>query len=157
MKLRPGKFLYNTSVLHVENSVCIGDKIIKPVFRDNHGLFLRLPVPDHTNQIFDGGNIQIGGRFVQYENVRADCVSRCTGNFLLFPAGQGKQAPVQQFFQLEAVGGFLQTLPHLRDRQGHVFTPKNNLAGGIYIVELCPWVLEYRSHPLPDLIKRIVF
>ena len=144
-------------MLHVENSVCIGDKIIKPVFCDDHRLFLGLPVPDHANQIFDGGNIQVGGWLVQHEDVRVDCIGRGAGDFLLFSAGQGKQAPVQQFFQLEAVDGFLQTLPHLRDRQGHVFTPKNNLAGGIYIVELCPWVLEYRSHPLPDLIKRIVF
>ena len=75
-------------------------------------------------------------------------IQRCPGGlrrqrrrrFLLFSTGQSKQAPIQQFFQLEAVDSLLQTLPHLWDRQGHVFTPENDLAGRIYIVELRPWV-----------------
>ena len=144
-------------MLHIKNSICVGNEIIKPVFRDNHSLFLGLPVPNHTNQIFDSGNIQVGGWLVQYKDVRVDCVGRGTGDFLFFSAGQSKQAPIQQLFQLEAVGSLFQALPHLRDWQGHVFTTKNDLAGRIYIVELSPWVLEYRPHPLPDLIKRIVF
>ena len=124
LKLRPGKFPYNTSVLHIKNSICVGNEIIKPVFRDNHSLFLGLPVPNHTNQIFDSGNIQVGGWLVQYKDVRVDCVGRGTGDFLFFSAGQSKQAPIQQLFQLEAVGSLFQALPHLRDWQGHVFTTK---------------------------------
>ena len=144
-------------MFHVKNPVCIGDKIIKPVFCDDHRLFLGLPVTDHANQIFDGGNIQVGGWLVQHKDVRVDCIGRGAGDFLFFPAGQSKQAPIQQFFQFETVGSLLQTLLHLRDRQGHVFTPENDLAGGIYIVELRPWILEYRPYLLSDLIKRVVF
>ena len=154
----PRKLLYNTSVLHVENSVCIGEQDNKA------GVLRRSPSfsPDcqcritpikssmvAISRLEDGSSsTKMSGWIASAEAQAIFCFS---------PPDRANKLRFSSFSSLRLWNSFLQTFPASRDRQGHVFTPKNDLAGGIYIVELRPWFWNTDPTRCPDLIKRIVF
>ena len=140
------KGLRNPPVFQEDQPVGQICQIIQPMLRHYDGSPLALPQGKNPPQLLDARLIQVGGRLVQYHDLRLRHGHRRAGDFLLLPAGESKDAAVHQVFQLHLPDYPADVPADLVRLHAEVFRSKGQLAGGVHIEELTAGILEDAAH-----------
>ena len=111
-----------------------------------HGLSALFQLFQDLPELADTLPIQIGGRLVQYKQLRPHGPGAGAGNALFFSTGQSKNAPLQQRSHSADLDSGFQRLCHFIMGRSTTLQPKKHLAGGVQIEELGLGVLKHRTH-----------
>ena len=145
-EILPGIFPFQLPAPQIEHPISKIRSVPKAVLCHQHGLSALFQLFQDLPELADTLPIQIGGRLVQYKQLRPHGPGAGAGNALFFSTGQSKNAPLQQWPHSADLDGGFQRLCHFIVGRSTTLQPKKHLAGGVQIEELGLGVLKHRTH-----------
>ena len=104
-------------------------------------------------QVFDGPGVQIAGGLVQKADLRLHGVDGGESDLLLFPAGEGEEAPAQKVPDAQLLRCPRHPGAELRWGPGLALQAEGDLAVGVHVEKLRPGILEDAAHLLRDPVE----
>ena len=111
-EILPGIFPFQLPTPQIEHPISKIRSVPKAVLCHQHGLPALFQLFQNLPELADTLPIQIGGRLVQYKQLRPHGPGAGAGNALFLSTGQSKNAPLQQRPHSTDLGGGFQSLCH---------------------------------------------